>query len=364
MELLICLWIAAMLTGVRPVTDAIQAMKGVEPPHLAKARLKAERDKQKLAADRARRDSRGVRPGEDKPTIADVARVYWGDAMADAIDLHNRRREQKKNPTPQAAGQPAAERLSLLRQLKHLMLHPVGDPKPGPVPAEVTEPTPAPTPPTGEPTWMCLGCELLFTGPTPAPQRCIPCAKKLPRAAPDDQAPTGTAHQGDDMTQVTQPVSTPAGTGEAVNYETAMAELEALEAPQQAHLEQAQAALQHLREAKAAISNTQATYRPAANAAQSIHEQLEAKNLNSETLAQTGTVADAMPPNRVDEMFTQLEVMEADALQQVANAEAALAATVQARQIIIGDLGDANTTVQEKLGGDSSFLAGTGAHAA
>lgn len=157
---------------------------------------------------------------------------------------------------------------------------------------------------------------------------------------------------------------TQAQSGEAVNYETAMAELDALEAKQQAHLDEAMTALKNIQDAKASISNTRATYRPAVDAAGSIHEHLTALNLDAETIAQTGTIVDAMPPNKVDVMFDQLEAMEVDAQQQVTNAEAALAATDKARQVIVGKYGDAHATVAGELAGDSRFLAAAGAQAA
>lgn len=179
-----------------------------------------------------------------------------------------------------------------------------------------------------------------------------------------DQRTSTTPAEGDNMTQPTSSSST--ATGEAVNYETALAELDALEQAQRTHLEQAKAALDEIRSATARISDTQATYRPAAEAAGSIHQHLTALNLDPETVANTGTITDAMPPNVVDQMFAALEEMEATAQQQVSNAETALAATGAARQVIVEKYGDAHATVQGELAGDARFLdsAGTATPAA
>jgi hypothetical protein len=111
-EIIVCMLLATLLTGTRPITDMIQALRGVEPPHLAKARLRAERQASREAAARAERESRKVRPGEDKPTIGDVARVYWRSALEDVIDAHDRRRAEKKaqqreNQTAKAENRPA-----------------------------------------------------------------------------------------------------------------------------------------------------------------------------------------------------------------------------------------------------------------
>lgn len=103
MEFLVCLWIASMLTGIRPFSDMVHALKGQEPPHLAKARLRAAQQAERLAAKQAAAEKRKVRPGEGKPTLADVLGVYWGDAMADAISSHNQRRVDKAKRREAAA---------------------------------------------------------------------------------------------------------------------------------------------------------------------------------------------------------------------------------------------------------------------
>lgn len=157
-----------------------------------------------------------------------------------------------------------------------------------------------------------------------------------------------------------------ASTGEAVNYETTIAELNDLADQQRGHLDQCQAALQAIEAAKASIGDMQDSYRASATAAANISDHLAARNLDGVTLANAGTTVDAMPAGKVDEMFDQLEVMEADAKARLADAEIALGATEENLRHIQATYGDAHETVAGQLGGDSSFLdsggmSGTGA---
>lgn len=150
------------------------------------------------------------------------------------------------------------------------------------------------------------------------------------------------------------PMSAP--TGEAVNYETTVAELEAIEAEQRKQIEQAQACLNAVTEAKAAIDGMQESYRATATAAGSVNDHLTALHLDGETLGHVGNSADAMPPSAVDNMYDQLEVIEAAAKTQRDNAEVALASTEAALATVHAKYGDAHATVAGELGGDSRFL--------
>lgn len=368
MEILVCLLLAAILGGGRIGADIVHAVKGTTPPHLEKARLKAQQQK-KTPRERSPY-------AEGKPRIKDVAAVYWGDAMADAIKAHNRRRAEKaaqraENERAVAAGEePTRVRPSLKDRAKRwwrLLIDPVGE-KP-------ESPATGSTQPSDD-----------EERPGPASDGRHRRPSDGPVVEPDAGATPSTATEGDKMPITTEDAAqrakdtratgetaaratTEGGggvapTGEAVNYETALAELDRIEEAQRTHLDSTQVALTKVQEAKAAISDSQANYRPAAEAAGSAHQHLSALNLDAETTAHTGTMVDAMPPNRVDEMFAQLEQMEADAQQQVVNAEAALASTDSARRVIVGKYGDAHSTVQGELAGDSRFLAGSGANAA
>jgi hypothetical protein len=147
-----------------------------------------------------------------------------------------------------------------------------------------------------------------------------------------------------------------APTGEAVNYETTISELEKLAGEQRGHVDACQAALKSINDAKSAINNMQESYRASAAAASSTSEHLAARNLDGVTLANAGTTADAMPAGAVDQMYDQLEAMEAEASSRLAEAEVALGATEANLTHIQATYGDAHATVAGNLSGDASFL--------
>jgi hypothetical protein len=155
------------------------------------------------------------------------------------------------------------------------------------------------------------------------------------------------------------PMSAP--TGEAVNYETTVAELEAIAEEQRKQIDQAQACLDAVTAAKSAIDGMQESYRATSSAAGSVNDHLTALNLDGETLGHVGNSTDAMPPSAVDNMYDQLEEIEAAAKTQRDNAEVALASTEAALKTVHEKYGDAHTTVQGELGGDSRFLDSGGA---
>jgi hypothetical protein len=461
MEFIVCMILASIFTGGRLGVDMFHAAKGTTPPHVEKARLKAEQQRERDAAKLARLKAKNQpRPADGKPGLKDVAAVYWGDAMADAIEAHNRRRDEKlrqraENETAKAENRvPEQVRPTWKQRAARVADLVVNGPRPQP--AAPAEPAPPATPASDGPRVACDVCGATITGETATHNRPDgrPCDRTWPASKPAPTPTPAVQPKGDGITgcprcggpvgetrdygkycptcdrsgnddkvtwitdcprcnteryrrpvrprtdlnrhqravyiavhylndSITCPTeeqiaaeeqsasaikpdkqgvpmtSAPgqtAPTGEAANYETAIAELDKIEAAQQAHLDQAQAALAKIQEAKGAISEAQASYRPAAEAAGSVHEHLTALNLDQETVANTGTMADAMPPNAVDNMFTQLEQMEAAARQQVANAEVALAATAAAKATIIAKYGDAHATVQGELGGDATFL--------
>lgn len=151
-----------------------------------------------------------------------------------------------------------------------------------------------------------------------------------------------------------------APTGEAVNYETTLAELEALEKAQQLHLDATLAALRNVTDLKSNIEAIQQSYRAATGSAGNIAEHLAALHLDAETLGHVGTIVDAMPAGAIDSMYERIEEIEAVLRRQLANAEAALAATRAAIATLQAKYGDAHATVQGELGGDPTFL-GNGA---
>jgi hypothetical protein len=175
-EFLICMFLASILTGGRVATDIIHGLKGTTPPHVAKAQIKAQQASAKPKGGRSPYAA-------GKPRIRDVAAVYCGDAMADAIALHNKRRQQKQNAS--VPGSPAGEKgPSLWKQIRDLLTHPVGDPKPQAVPADAPQPEPDQVF-----TWPCEGCGLRFTGVPPDGRRCVSCATDHKGQAPHPARP-------------------------------------------------------------------------------------------------------------------------------------------------------------------------------
>lgn len=155
-----------------------------------------------------------------------------------------------------------------------------------------------------------------------------------------------------------------APTGEAVNYETTVAELDKLIDEQQKHLDACIAAEAAIASAAGHIGDMQDSYRTSSDAARSTHDHLAAMNLDGVTLSHTGTTADAMPAGAVDTYYDQLEVMQEMAKERRDAADAALQSTVEAKKTIVEKYGDAYTVVAGELSGDSRFLDGGGASGA
>jgi hypothetical protein len=157
------------------------------------------------------------------------------------------------------------------------------------------------------------------------------------------------------------PAETPGGTmtaptGEAVNYETTIAELEKLAAEQRLHVDSCAAALAHIQAASGAIGDMQDSYRTSSAAAASTHEHLAALHLDGVALGHTGTTTDAMPAGAVDQMYDHLEGMEATAQVRLQEAQMALDATEANIQHLQATYGDAHSMVAGNLSGDSRFL--------
>jgi hypothetical protein len=109
---IVVLALAAVLT--RGVTDGIHAVRGTEPPHLAKARIRADQHVGNRAG--------SATPVPGRGTAADVWSAYWGGAMADIAAHRDRVRLQKQ----------AGIHRSLLQRLQALRAATVGNPDPAP----------------------------------------------------------------------------------------------------------------------------------------------------------------------------------------------------------------------------------------
>ncbi len=198
------------------------------------------------------------------------------------------------------------------------------------------------------------------SGPSPASTQ--PCPLPGPHASHEYLSIGGSRNVCPGVLKPEGVEPMPAPTGEAVNYETTVTELEAIEREQMKHVDQAAACKQAISDAKVAIDGMQESYNATAAAAQSVNEHLGALLPgDTETLAQVGTVGDAMPPNKVNDMYDQLEHIETEAEQQKKNAEVALAATRAALSRVVAEYGEDAAKVADRMRGDPSFLASNAA---
>ncbi len=151
-----------------------------------------------------------------------------------------------------------------------------------------------------------------------------------------------------------------APTGEAVNYETTVAELQAEIALTRTWLEQVTAALKSLEDSKNHITDGQDAYRQVASAVPTMLEHLAAMHVDGTTLGLIAAIKEAMPASDVDAALAAIEEAEAFVRKLQANAQAALDALHAALQHIQSKYGAAHETVQSDLGGDATFLGGDG----
>jgi hypothetical protein len=126
MELVVCFLLAMVITGGRAINDGIHAVKGTEPPHLTKARLRAERRARAAASGTFSRSR-----VEPEATAGDVARAYWGGAMADLLEHREKARAKRAEANAaRQAGTPAPAKRPWwqpLAALGRLIVEPVGE---------------------------------------------------------------------------------------------------------------------------------------------------------------------------------------------------------------------------------------------
>jgi hypothetical protein len=174
--------------------------------------------------------------------------------------------------------------------------------------------------------------------------------KSCPEKAHTAHGTTNRDNSNNGGTTMTAP------TGEAVNYETTIAELDAQERQAQEMQDTAAGLRAAAEQMRAHADAMQQQAQAAVAAAQSTHDHLAARSLDGQTLAATGDAATAMDPNQLDALYDQVEQMETQAAGHEQQAEQMLASIADARSTIEEKYGDAHNTVAAELGGDASFL--------
>lgn len=308
MELLVCFLLAIVITGGRSASDIIHAAKGTTPPHLEKARLRA----QQRATPVGTPQVLDGRP--PKPRLRDYASVVWGDAMEDAIRHHDRVKAEKRTRTRPAVRQ-------RLRRLGDLLIRPVGEPRPAaPVdPDSVVATDPAP---------MRLNDVMGGPSQTPGPPRPAPAdagPDPTPVARPAEQhnEPDGSQQptQGDAMTQ---PASAAAAT-EVNNNESAREAFTAM-----------QAAAKEAADALAVLEAAKAKMQAAAN---SLADGVDATAFDATATAAAHEAADVINVGDLAEWSEKFDVVDAAA----ANGLAALDKYRDAEDLVANEAVDGRT---------------------
>lgn len=179
---------------------------------------------------------------------------------------------------------------------------------------------------------------------------------------PDPQTtPAGDKSTGDTDTttkedHMTTPTTTAGPTGEVLNYETALTEIDSQISATQERIDKATAALSDVERMKASVDEIQLNYKQSAQAAASKLDQQQALNLDGTTLGHASTTVEALPPSAVDSMLEQIEVVEQEIRHRLEQDEQALGSLQAEREHLQTTYADAHETVQGRLGGDSRFL--------
>lgn len=332
MELILCFLIAMLVTGGRSMSDIIHAAKGTTPPRIERARLKAQ-----------------ARPAAGRRTpgpFRQYASAVWADAWSDAKAAHVRGRAEKA-----AGARPTFPQR--VRRFGRMLWEPVGEPRLED--AHPSEPVPAPDPwaystPAGG--GDRLSDPLGLAGRTNAEPE-PPSPAVAPEAPIPDPTPSTTPATNGGTTMT-------APTGEAADYETHKAELQAARDQWRRQADLAEATTAAVQAAKAAMNEQQEQAREAQAAAQAKSDSLDGANLDGETKAHAAFQAEAVDPNRLNNQYEALEGIERDAVEQRSQAEAALAAVDAEEATIDAKYGDAANTVASELGGNPTYLGSGG----
>lgn len=208
--------------------------------------------------------------------------------------------------------------------------------------------------------------------PTPRPEPERPRVRVQPRPAEPAAAANGTKPP-DSTTKPdpaeakppATPTTTSAGgttmtgpTGEVVNHETHIAELDATIAELRAGIDLCNAVEGTSTTLRGQVDDLQSKYGPVASAAQTRADHLQAMNVDATTTGHAAEGADALDPNAVTRYHDEAENIEAGARSLRDRLERALAAAEAERAEAIRRYADAQDTVNTDLGGNTSYLGG------
>jgi hypothetical protein len=394
MPLLLCFILAFMITKTLSdgKTDRELARKGIVSPRL-----------QAKYGD-------GAKAKTAQYGMVDFLADAWSDLWADRTQIRRAAKDAAAGaePSPGKAKASWWQRIKAARgavkRWSRKVVDPVG-PKPKPEPPTVAEPAPGTVVDDFDTHRTCPDCGARLTevddtwwhpdgpdcpnrptadddtaepGTDKGPVTCWRCKKPYGSTATESRCdcrvcihhglytgPECPHHQKPEPEFQPEPVAeeTPvtAPTGDAVIYETTVAELDAILAKQRDWLDAAIVAEAHAQAAKSAIDGIQQGYRDSAAATGSVNEHLQVLLPgDGETLAHVGTAGDAMPPNKVDQYFDHLELIEDEARAQKEAAEAAIAATEAALKRIQDEYGEDTAKVAERMNGNPEFLSSGG----
>lgn len=146
-----------------------------------------------------------------------------------------------------------------------------------------------------------------------------------------------------------------APTGEAINYRTTVAELDAMDRQLGQMLDFIQAGVAATRQAADHLDAVESQRRPLAAAAISAKEHLEGMSLDPTTMAGVDSACESLTPNAVGAILEMLESAEKHLLQVLAAIEAAKGGVSASKQNVIGTYGSAADVV-EQTGVNAQFL--------
>lgn len=372
MEFFVCWLLAMAITGGRFGTDAIHAVKGTTPPRVERARLRERRE-------RERRSAAGAKPawsqrGPARRYFAALWRDSWDTATAHHAKVVDEKRAGKR-PTVSAR----------LGRLARLLWEPIPsrDDKPKPAAVPPSEGTAEDALPEGrsftEYRWECGRCRAsgvlddYYKASALVDAHICPDGVKPPRGPDPDRFQfldfEDALEEGRSPCPPTKPTSparphspNPGGnrmsapTGEAVNYETALAALTGLAETVTTLTDHAQGLAAAITTADSHLDGVDAQRRDVAATTQTITEHLSALKVDAASMSGVAQAMDAMTAERVSELIDHLAAAKTIADEFLAALDTAAAGVEASRSAVTATYGNAAEVVAS-TGVDPAFLA-------